>query len=311
MGWIGQLNGTAACGQSANAFNGGWCTTGTPAATAASSTTDGRMTTPRGVAVDSTYLYVTDSGNSRVYRFTLSTGALAGWTGRTLSVTSPAISVCTGAVAGSVTPSWCSGGTSQVGTTAGDGTMNGPYGISVDASGDILVADTGTNRVNWYNASGVFQGWLGRILTTGGTCTASVGSFTGGFCKGGTSQVSTGASSFDGLLNAPRGVAFDSTGAYIYIADTGGNRVQKYQFSSGLYGSFVGWQGSISVSPTGGDSGCSGALAGTATAGWCTGGNSTSGNGNGMFNTPAGLSLDSSHLFIGDTGNFRIVRITP
>ena len=311
LGWIGQLNGTAACGQSANAFNGGWCTTGTPAATAASSTTDGRMTTPRGVAVDSTYLYVTDSGNSRVYRFTLSTGALAGWTGRTLSVTSPAISVCTGAVAGSVTPSWCSGGTSQVGTTAGDGTMNGPYGISVDASGDILVADTGTNRVNWYNASGVFQGWLGRILTTGGTCTASVGSFTGGFCKGGTSQVSTGASSFDGLLNAPRGVAFDSTGAYIYIADTGGNRVQKYQFSSGLYGSFVGWQGSISVSPTGGDSGCSGALAGTATAGWCTGGNSTSGNGNGMFNTPAGLSLDSSHLFIGDTGNFRIVRITP
>ena len=309
LGWIGQLN-SAGCGQSSGAFNGGWCATGVAkAGTTATSTTDGRMTTPRAVAVDTTgtYLYVSDSGNSRIYRFNLATGGSPTWIGRVLAITG--ISGCTGASAGNVTPSFCAGGTSQVGTTAGDGTMNTPYSIAAGSAGDLLVADQGTNRVNWYGSSGLFQGWVGRILTNGGTCIAGAGNFTGGFCKGGTSQAS-GGSNLDGMLKTPQGVTFDSTGTFFYVTDTGNNRVMKYKFGVGIYGNFAGWQGSISAAPTGGDLGCAGAQPGTATLGWCTGGTSISGNGNGMFNAPAGLSAEnSSYLFVGDWSNYRILRL--
>ena len=300
LGWTGTT--------SAGAFNGGWATTGTPkTGTTTYTATDGRLTTPRAVAVDpsNTYLYVSDSGNSRIIRFNLSTGASPNWIGLITSITG--ISGCTGAANSGFTPTWCTGGTSKVGTTTGDGGMNTPYGITTDSTGNILVADQGTHRINWYSSTGAFQGWMGRILANGGTCTAGAGNFTGGFCTGGTSQ--TGSTATDGVLKNPQGVAFDGTGAFIYVSDTGNNRVSKYRFSTGQYGAFYGWQGNIGTSPTGGDSGCSGALAGTATLGWCTGGTPSVGNGNGMFSAPAGLFTDSSHLFIGDYSNYRIMRM--
>ncbi len=112
------------------------------------------------------------------------------------------------------------------------------------------------------------------------------------------------------MLKTPQGVTFDSTGTFFYVTDTGNNRVMKYKFGVGIYGNFAGWQGSISAAPTGGDLGCAGAQPGTATLGWCTGGTSISGNGNGMFNAPAGLSAEnSSYLFVGDWSNYRILRL--
>jgi DNA-binding beta-propeller fold protein YncE len=49
---------------------------------------------------------------------------------------------------------------------------------------------------------------------------------------------------------------------------------------------------------------------GTVTTGWCKGGTATSGNQDGMFNTPAGLALDPSGttLYVVDNGNNRVQR---
>ncbi|MBL7716286.1 MAG: putative Ig domain-containing protein [Bdellovibrionales bacterium] len=312
VGWIGNVQTTGGtC--SATGVTSGWCSGGAPTSTTGAFTTpSGRMTGPRGIAVDpgGTYLYVTDTTNGRVYRFNRSTGAFSAFIGR-LNVTTGAS--CAAAGSGNFTGAWCTGTgstTTQTGT-AGDGSMTTPYGIAVDSSGNLLVTDTTLHRVSWYNSSGAFQGWIGRINATGGGCTAGAGLFTGSFCSGGTSQSSVGATSFDGVLNTPQGVAFDSTGGYFYVADTTNHRVSKYRFAPGLYGNFLGWQGSIVTSPTGGGAGCAGAQSGTVTPTWCTGGTSGTSNGNGAFNNPAMITTTSTAVYTGDYSNYRINRIDP
>ncbi len=84
-----------------------------------------------------------------------------------------------------------------------DGKLLNPHGISVDASGNIYIADTDNNRIEKFNSSG------GYVASFG--------------------ESGTGNGQFD----APEGVFVDSSG-YIYVADTGNNRIQKLD-SSGAY----------------------------------------------------------------------------
>jgi DNA-binding beta-propeller fold protein YncE len=256
---------------------------------------DGMMNNPTGVAVDSGgYLYVADMGNNRINKYNSSTGAFIGWIGGISTSPTGGAAGCNGAGAGTITPGWCTGGTSTAINLSGG--YFSPSGVAVDSSGFLYVTDT-SHRVSKINAStGAFVGWLGKIGSTGGTCTVGVGLFSGGWCNGGNSASGTG----DGMLNGPQGIAADSTNNALYVADTLNHRIQKFNLSTGA---FIGWMGKIAT------------IGGTCTAGvslfsggWCNGGTSSSGTGDGMMNNPYGVSFDSSnnYLYVSDTSNSRV-----
>jgi hypothetical protein len=284
-----------------------WCTGGSAAQE--SSSLNGGLKLPVGITVDNnSNLYVTDQSMNSVNRYSASSGAFKGWIGK-IGAVRPLLGglSCTLAPTNAYTPGWCTGGTSASGN--GDGSFNGPTGIATDQT-SIYVGNANSDQVGKYNASsGAFLGWIGKVSTTPtggatGCATTSIGNKTPGWCTGGSSTAGTG----DGQFTNPVGATIDSD-SHLLVSDTGNNRIMKFNASSGA---FIGWTGNILTSPTGGETGCASAPINTGTLGWCTGGTAQSGSGNAMFNSPYGLSSDSSdHIYVSDGGNSRIVKLTP
>ncbi len=103
------------------------------------------------------------------------------------------------------------GGTSGAGTD-----FKFPVGIAIDANhGRILLADTGNNRIQVFDA-----GTLGYVATLGGT---------GGL--GGNDNAH---------FNAPDGVTYDTSRNQILVADTGNSRIQIYDGATFAYLSTIG-----------------------------------------------------------------------
>ena len=80
---------------------------------------------------------------------------------------------------------------------SGNGQFYYPYGVAVDGSGNVYVADTDNYRIQKFSSDGTF-------LTTWGS-----------------------SGSGDGQFYYPYGVAVDGSGN-VYVADTGNNRIQKF-----------------------------------------------------------------------------------
>ncbi len=370
IGWIGNINtsptgGDTGCnGAAVSSFTPGWCTGGT----AKSGTGDGMLNTPAGLLVSGGTLYVADSNNHRISRYTASTGVFTGWIGNINTSPTGGDTGCNGAAVSSFTPGWCTGGTGKIGT--GDGMMNKPISLFVDGSDHLFVGE-GNHRIDKYTAStGAFIGWIGNINAspTGGDagCNgAAVSTFTPGWCKGGSAKFGTG----DGMLRTPNGLFVDS-GGKLYVSENTNSRISKYVASTGAFvgaaggistaqawttssttqpisdtkdgtfnlimsafargsylyvvdnnhrisrfnvstGAFAGWVGKIATSPTGGDAGCAGAAVGTVTPGWCTGGTSASGNGDGMLSAPYHVFVDTAdHIYVAEYNNSRVSRFT-
>jgi sugar lactone lactonase YvrE len=171
----------------------------------------GRVT---GVAVDaSDHLFAIDDDNSQVLQFAA--------TGDVVSQFSTSLAG-RAALAGSVGMHFDAGGDlwianyyyqsfarytpagqllAQYGTSAPTATPGGfaqPYGLTVDANGNVWVTDSASNDVQEFDANGVFKALLG---TSG-----------------------TGA----GQLQAPSGVAVDATGR-VLVADGGNNRIVVFE----------------------------------------------------------------------------------
>ena len=78
-----------------------------------------------------------------------------------------------------------------------DGQFNSPYGIAVDGSGKVYVADSGNHRIQKFSSKGIF-------LATWGSNGLRNGQF-----------------------DSPHGIAVDGSGN-VYVADSGNHRIQKF-----------------------------------------------------------------------------------
>ena len=134
---------------------------------------------PRGVAVESSgTVYIADHYNNRVRKIT-SAGVVT-------------------TLAGSSTQGFVDG-------TGSAAQFSGPYGVIVNSSGTVYVADYYNNRI--------------RRITPAGVVTTLAGSGVGGFADGTDSAAQ---------FNSPIGVAVDSSGT-VYVGDTSNQRIRKIQ----------------------------------------------------------------------------------
>lgn len=120
-------------------------------------------------------------------------------------------------------------------TFGGDGgqavlaSLNGPYGLTTDAAGNVYISDTHHNRIRKVNASG--------IITT----VAGNGAISGYSGDGGPATLAQ--------LNQPMGITFDQFGN-LYIADENNHRIRKVN-TAGIISTVAG----NGVSGFGGDGG--------------------------------------------------------
>jgi hypothetical protein len=261
-----------------------------------SGTGDGLFKNPYGVAVDSSgNVYVTDSSNGRIQKFT-SSGTLLGWwgldnigytgwhdpgSGRTGvygdgngQLQTP-VGIAVDSSGNVYVADWGNCRIQKFTSTglfvtkwgsygSGDGQFLFPHGVAADSSGNVYVTDDGNGRVQKYTSSGTLLGWWG-LDNIGYTGWHDPGSGRTGVYGDGNGQ-----------LHWPRGIAVDSSGN-VYVADYYNNRIQKFTSN----GAFVTKWGSP-------------------------------GSEDGQIYSPCGVALDSSgYVYVVDNGNWRIQKFTP
>ena len=148
---------------------------------------DAQLNSPTDVAVDASgNVYVADFFNHRIRRIapdgTISTFAGTGESGY--------------------------GGD---GGPAAEAQLNRPWGVAVDASGTVYVADESNDRI--------------RLIGPDGTITAFAGT-------GRRGHAGDGGPAVEARLNVPRGVAVDASGN-VYVADWGNHRVRLIESGGG------------------------------------------------------------------------------
>lgn len=200
------------------------------------------LSQPYGIAMDASGdLFIADTGNNVIREVNAATGII-------------------NVVAGSGSPGYA--GDNGLATLA---QLNQPYGIAIDTSGNLYIADTGNNAVRMVNPS------TGLITTIVGD-----GSGTAGYSGDGGPAVQA-------RLSSPSDVAVDSVGN-VYIADWMNSAVRELTVSNGVISTIAG-DGSGKAS-YGGD-----------------GGPATTA----QLNRPFGIGLDNhGDLYIADTFNNRI-----
>ncbi|MDH5203941.1 MAG: hypothetical protein OEW69_11900, partial [Nitrospirota bacterium] len=86
----------------------------------------------------------------------------------------------------------------------GDGYFNSPWGVAVDSSGNVYVADSGNHRIQKFNSNGGF------------------------ITKWGSYGLAWGPNEENGNFNGPWSVAVDSS-LNVFVADMGNDRIQKFK----------------------------------------------------------------------------------
>jgi sugar lactone lactonase YvrE len=212
------------------------------------------------------------------------TPTIAGYDTATLTVTSAKGGVATYLVTGQGTAASIAFDPGNINLLSP--TTKAAQGIALDGAGNAYIADTGNNRVLFYNA------------TTGATTTFAGGAST--VCGGATDTFGDGCSATQSTLNAPKAVAIDTAGS-VYIADTGNNLIRKVTAGTGLITRYA---GGGSASTAGGT--CSG-LAASITSPVATAFDAL---GNGcpatlaVFSKPSGLAADNlGSIYVADTGS--------
>ncbi len=207
--------------------------------------TSASLNRPSGLAVDGAgNLYIADSSNQRVRRV------------------NPAGIITT--VAGNGAQAF-----SGDGGRATRAALNAPSGITVDGSGNLYIADSGNNRI--------------RKISPDGTISTVAG-------NGARSFSGDGGPATSASLAGPSGVAVDAAGS-LYAADTNNHRIRKVS-PAGMISTVAGDGFSLfGIGRFFGDGGPA-TLA--------------------SLNFPSNVTFDASgNLYIGDTGNQRIRKVSP
>ena len=151
-------------------------------------------------------LFIADTLNSRIQEVPVTSGTRYG-----IAMTAGDIYT----IAGSATGAFGTAGDGGPGTSA---LLSNPFGLAVDAAGDVYIADSGNNRIQELAATASTQ-WgqsmlAGRVYTIAGSASGAVGnSGDGGAAAGAT-------------MDEPADVALDSSGD-LYVADTYNNQVRE------------------------------------------------------------------------------------
>jgi alpha-tubulin suppressor-like RCC1 family protein/streptogramin lyase len=281
-----------------------------------------RLNIPASITIDSSQnLYVTDYGNNSIRKIT------------------PAGVVST--IAGGRGSGFTNG-------TGPDARFNGPFGITVDSSGNLYVADKGNMLIRKVTPTGVTSTLLGagnfnwphgitidssgnlyvadthyhairKITFTGATATA-ISIIAGVEGQQGNSDGIGSAARF----RYPHAITIDSTGN-LYVADTDNNAIRKVTptgvtstIAGGFnqpYGITIDSSGNLYVADSLNYAIKKITPAGVVStiAGLAGQRGSTDGTGSGArFSTPTGITIDSSgNLYVADQGNQVIRKITP
>ena len=257
--------------------------------------TSAQLYVPFGVAVDiSGNVYIVDTDNRKI-RMVTSRGIITTFAG-------------TGDM-----------GSSGDGGAATSAQLNSPYGVSVDISGNVYIADTYNSKIRKVTSTGI-------IITIAGT---------GAFGSSGDGGAATSAQ-----LVYPLGVSVDISGN-VYIADTGNSKIRKVTSlgiittiaGTGMWGS-SGDGGAATSAQLWGLSGVSVDISGivyiadgwnnkirmvistgiiTTFAGTGTAGSSGDGGAatSAQLNGPSGVSVDiSGNVYIADGSNSKIRMVT-
>ncbi len=162
--------------------------------------TSATINQPNGVAIDGAgNLYIADTGNNRVRMVSAATGIIT-------------------TVAGNGQIGDSNNNNVGDGAAAAAANLNQPYGITLDASSNLYIADTNNHRIREVKAA------TGIISTIAGTG-AIAGNGDGGYSG-------DGGPAIDAQLNYPYAVAFDATGN-MYIPDSRNNRVREVEAVNG------------------------------------------------------------------------------
>ena len=230
---------------------------------------------PAGIYVDSSgNIYLADGPNNSIEEIPATTGTYWG-----IAMTAGDIYTVAGSSAGVQGASGDSG-------PATSALLYDPESVAVDSDGDLIIADTGNNRIQMV-AAGSTTPYLS--FTTANDIYTIAGSSIGASGSSGNGGVATSA-----YLYAPAGVATGYGTNSLYIADSSNNRVQELAASSGTQWGVSMTAGDIytvagNASGTSGHSGDTGA----ATSAY--------------LYYPSGVAQSSAGtLFIADTDNNRI-----
>jgi sugar lactone lactonase YvrE len=322
---------------------------------------------PTGVAIDgSGNLYVSDFGNNRIRKITSAglvttlagNGAEAFADGAAASASfSAPYGIAVDALANNVYVAdtgnerirRVSGGI--VSTLAGNGTpalvdgpgaiasFYSPYGVAVDSSSNVYVADYGNDKIRAITPAGVVStvatasAPVGVAVDGPGNVYASaVGTRTILMIAVGGAVSTLAGNGTDGSVDGPGGSASFSApygmavvSGNVYVADFAANKIRRIRATglvdtiapspiNGAEGVTVDTAGNTYIADSGGNRvlklstlGVLSTLAGNGTAGFADGPQGSS-----ILNFPTGIGVDSlGNVFVGDTINHRVRRITP
>ena len=146
--------------------------------------TNARLWNPFSVALDAAgNVFIADAYNNRIRRLAAGTGIIT-------------------TVAGNYGIGFS--GEGGAGTSA---SLRNPFGVAVDTAGNVIIADSGNNRIRRLSAA------TGIISTVAGT---GVAGYSG-----------DGGAGVNATLNNPSGLAVDAAGS-LFIADANNNRIRRF-----------------------------------------------------------------------------------
>ena len=217
--------------------------------------------------------------------------------------------------------------------------FSAPFGVAIDESGNVFVADTFNDRIQKFTPDGQFiakwgstGGRSGQFFGPSGIAIDSSGNLyivdtynnrIQKFTSNGEFVTNWGGlGSGDGEFDTPFGIAIDSNGN-LFVADTGNHRIQKFKNNGEFltkwgnsgsgdgqfnlpYGIAIAGKDDVYVADTYNDRIQKFTSSGQFIAKW-----ERSGSGIGQFSEPHGIATDGSgNVYVVDTSNHRIQKFT-